>query len=144
MESVIHIINGQSALKFLDLKRRVIVWLSLSWSGLFLTGSLFAGLIDTDGSIIFNYPWIRIVQFRTQVQSILKNLVLDFVDNINQVSISDWKNQTKGKVFQSIAFKYQLWMVIFLYDYLWHTGFIATWNFYRIKPESNCFRNSKY
>jgi hypothetical protein len=39
----------------------------------------FAGLIDTDGSIVFNYPSNRIECTRTQVQSIFWKLVLDFV-----------------------------------------------------------------
>jgi hypothetical protein len=61
MESVIHIINGLTALKFLDLKRRAMFGYPHREADYVLKpmDPYFAGLIDTDGSV-FNYPSNRI------------------------------------------------------------------------------------
>lgn len=81
----------------------------------------FSGLIDTDGEIVFNYPGNRIecsLEFQQNMYS--EKLCLDYVipNYKPNIYFRYKKNQTKGKLFKSIVFKYQTVKgMVFLYDY---------------------------
>lgn len=96
----------------------------------------FSGLIDTDGSIVFNYTSNRIecnleLKYNNYTQK------LNFEDVIPNYKPSVYlrkkKNQYIGREFQSIAFKYQTVNgMIYLYDYFMENRLYCDMKFYRI------------
>ena len=96
----------------------------------------FSGLIDTDGSIVFNFPGNRIeCNLELQYNEYTKKLVLDkVIPNYKPtILLREKKNQTKGKVFNSIAFKFQTVSgMIYLYEFFMKNRLYCDFKFYRI------------
>lgn len=96
----------------------------------------FAGLIDSDGSIVFNYAGNRIeCNLELQLNEVTKKLNLDKVIPHAQPSVylRTKKNQTKGKTFQSIAFKWQTVNgMIHVYNYFMTVRLFCDMKFYRV------------
>lgn len=96
----------------------------------------FAGLVDSDGSVVFNYSGNRIecnLELKYSLYS--KKLCLNFVVPNYKPSVylrKAKKNQTK-KSFKSIAFKFQTVNgMIFLYEYFMKCRLFCDIKFYRI------------
>lgn len=96
----------------------------------------FSGLIDTDGSIVFNYSGNRIeCNLELKYNDYTKNLNLDKVIPNCKPSILLRKksNQHVGKEFKSIAFKYQtVNSMIHVYEYFMINRLYCDIKFYRI------------
>lgn len=96
----------------------------------------FSGLIDTDGSIVFNYPGNRIeCNLEIQYNEHSKKLILDkVIPNYKpSVMLREKKNQSKEKTFQSITFKFQTVNgMIHLYDFFMKTRLYCDFKFYRV------------
>lgn len=96
----------------------------------------FAGLIDTGGSIVFNYPANRIecnLELKYNLYS--QRLNLDKVIPYYKPSIllRNKKNNTPGKIFKSIAFKFQTVNgMIHLYNYFMINRLYCDFKFYRV------------
>lgn len=95
-----------------------------------------SGLIDTDGSIVFNYTANRIecnLEFKYNIYT--EKLNLDHVIPYYKpnVYLRKKKNQSPGKEFKSIVFKYQtVTGMIYLYDYFMKNRLFSDIKFYRI------------
>jgi len=112
----------------------------------------YSGLIDTDGSIVFNYSGNRIecnLEFKYDEYS--KKFNFDnTIPNSKPFIITRQKasNKTGGKIFKSIAFKFQnVDNMLFIYDYFMHNRLYSDIKFYRvskIKPfiEIRKYKNS--
>lgn len=112
----------------------------------------YSGLIDTDGSIVFNYSGNRIecnLEFKYNEYS--KKLNFDnTIPNSKPYIVTRLKcsNGTNGKVFKSIAFKFQnVDNMLFIYDYFMYNRLYSDIKFYRvtkIKPfiEIRKYKNS--
>jgi hypothetical protein len=96
----------------------------------------FSGLIDTDGSIVLNYPGNRIeCNLELQENQYSKKLILDNVIPNYKPSIilREKKNQSKKKTLKSISFKYQTVNgMIHLYDFFMINRLYCDLKFYRI------------
>jgi len=97
----------------------------------------FAGLIDTDGSIVFNYTGNRIelsLEFKFNEYS--KKLCLDnVIHNAKPTIMKRKKNSSAGtsKIFNSINFKYQnVSHMLPLYDYVIKNRLYSDFKFYRV------------
>jgi hypothetical protein len=151
MESVIHIINGLIRLKVPGFEKAcqclAIPYREADYV-LKPMDPYFAGLIDTDGSIVFNYPSNRIeCNLELKYNQYSEKLVLDFVIPYYKPSryVRLKKKQTKGKVFQSIAFKYQTVNgMIFLYEYFMRHRLYCDMKFYRISKIKRFLDIRKY
>lgn len=139
MELVVNLINGFIRLKVPSFKK------ACSYLGInFLEPNYvlkpydpyFSGLIDTDGSIVFNYPGNRIecnLEFKFNEYS--KKLNLDYViPNYKPTLLfRKKKNQYPGREFKSIAFKFQTVNgMVYLYDYFMHNRLYSDFKFYRV------------
>ncbi len=112
----------------------------------------YSGLIDTDGSIVFNYSGNRIecnLEFKYNEYS--KKLNFDkTIPNSKPFIITRHKssNKTSGKIFNSVAFKFQnVDNMLFIYDYFMCNRLYSDIKFYRvtkIKPfiEIRKYKNS--
>ncbi len=96
----------------------------------------FSGLIDTDGSIVFNYLSNRIeCNQELKFNEFSNKLNLDYVIPYYKPSIylRDKTNQSKGKIFKSKAFKFQTVNgMLYLYDYFMTNRLYSDFKFYRI------------
>jgi hypothetical protein len=96
----------------------------------------FAGLIDTDGTIVFNYSGNRIeCNLEVEYNEYSKNLVLDKVipNYIPSIILRDKKNKSGEKRFKSIVFKFQTVNgMIHLYDFFMINRLYCDFKFYRI------------
>lgn len=96
----------------------------------------FAGLVDTDGSIVFNFTGNRIecnLEFKHCIYT--EKLCLDFVIPNYKPSVyfRTKKNQDKGKTFKSITYRYQTVKGMgFLYDYFMRNRLFSDFKFYRV------------
>ena len=96
----------------------------------------FSGLIDTDGSIIFNYTANRIecnleLKYNTYTSKLNFNNVIPYYKP--NVYLRNKKNKSPGKIFKSIAFKYQTVNgMIYLYDYFMKNRLFSDMKFYRV------------
>lgn len=97
----------------------------------------FAGLIDTNGSIVFNYTNNRIeclLEFKYTEYS--SKLCLDFVIPHTKPSISYRTNSSSSKknlVFKSIFFKYQtVESMVPVYEYFMKNRLYCDFKFYRV------------
>ena len=108
----------------------------------------FSGLIDTDGSIVFNYPGNRIeCNLEFEYNEYTKKLNLDNVIPNYKPSILLRKkyNQCVGKEFNSIAFKYQtVTGMIHLYEYFMINRLYCDIKFYRISKIRSFLDIRKY
>jgi hypothetical protein len=112
----------------------------------------FAGLIDTDGSIVFNYAGNRIeCNLELQYNDYTSKLNLDntILNSKPYVSIRQ-KSSSSGipKNFRSIAFKFQnVNNMVFIYDYFMKNRLYCDIKFYRvtkIKPFIEIRKYQKY
>ena len=112
-----------------------------------------SGLVDTDGSVIFNYNSNRIecnLEFKHGECS--SKLCLDkVIPNYKPVVYHrKKKNQTPGKVFNSIAFKYQtVGGMGYLYEYFKENELYCNMKYYRVMKikeflEIRHYRNYQY
>ena len=96
----------------------------------------FSGLIDTDGTIIYNYSGNRIeCNLVIKYNDYSKKLNLDnVIPNYKPcILLRKDKLSSKGKVFNSIAFKFQTVKgMVFLYDYFMKNRLYCDFKFYRI------------
>lgn len=102
----------------------------------------FSGLIDTDGSIVFNFPSNRIeCNLELKLNEYSKKLNLDNVIPNIKPSIYLRKHQQ----FSSIAFKYQtVNSMIYLYEYFLLNRLYCDMKFYRITKIINFMDIRKY
>ena len=97
----------------------------------------FAGLVDTDGSIVFNYAGNRIecnLEFKYNCYSSKLNFDNTLINCKPAVVIRN-KSSIAGqnKKFSSIAFKFQnVNNMIFIYDYFMHNRLYCDIKFYRV------------
>lgn len=151
MEVLIHLINGLIRLKVPGFEKACfclgICYITADYT-LKPLDPYFAGLIDTDGSIVFNYPSNRIeCNLELKWNKYSEKLILDYVIPYYKPSryIRQKKNQTKGLIFQSIAFKYQTaGGMIFLYEYFMVNRLYCDLKFYRISKIKRFLTIRKY
>jgi len=98
--------------------------------------SYFAGLVDTDGSIVFNFNSNRIeCNLEFKYNNFTKKLNFNNTIPYYKPYIllrKNKKNQT-GKEFKSIAFKYQtVGGMIYLYDFFMKNRLYSDFKFYRV------------
>ena len=109
----------------------------------------FAGLVDTDGSIVFNYAGNRIecnleFQFNEYTSKLnFNNTIL----NCKPTILIRKKSSSKGgsKDLTSIAFKFQnVNTMLFLYDYFMHNRLYSDMKFYRVSKIKPFIEIRKY
>nr|YP_009560597.1 hypothetical protein [Ulva compressa]ATP01497.1 hypothetical protein [Ulva compressa]AZT79238.1 hypothetical protein [Ulva compressa] len=130
MRTIINLINGLIRLK-VDSFKKSCIFLNIVFKPADYTlkglDPYFAGLIDSDGTIVFNYKGNRIecvLEFKLNEFS--KQLNLDFVVPNYPPSVYHVRNG-------AIAFKYQrVNQMIFLYEYFMKNRLFCTMKFYRI------------
>jgi len=94
----------------------------------------FAGLVDTDGSIVFNYPGNRI-ECNLEFQYNEYTSKLNFNNTIlnSKPAIIKRDRSSGSKVYTSIAFKFQnVDNMLFIYDYFMHNRLYCDMKFYRV------------
>lgn len=114
--------------------------------------SYFAGLIDTDGSIVFNYAGNRIeCNLEFKYNEYTSKLNFDNTISNSKPTILIRKKSSKAgdnKDFRSIAFKFQnVNNMLFIYDYFMHNRLYCDMKFYRvskIKPFLEIRKYKKY
>jgi Cytochrome C and Quinol oxidase polypeptide I/LAGLIDADG endonuclease len=94
----------------------------------------FSGLIDTDGSIVYNYKSNRIeCNLELKYNDYSKTLNLDKVIPNYKPYVFLRTHKSSGKLFKSIAFKYQTVKgMVFLYDYFMKNRLYSDFKFYRV------------
>lgn len=97
----------------------------------------YSGLIDTDGSIVFNYSGNRIecnLEFKYNEYSKKLNFNNTIPNSKPYIIIRDKSySKVSGKIFKSIAFKFQnVDNMLFLYDYFMHNRLYSDMKFYRV------------
>ena len=97
----------------------------------------FAGLVDTDGSIVFNYAGNRIeCNLEFQYNEYTSKLNFDNTILNSKPTILHRKKSSKSgdsKDFLSIAFKFQnVNNMLFIYDYFMHNRLYCDMKFYRV------------
>jgi hypothetical protein len=109
----------------------------------------FAGLIDTDGSIVFNYSGNRI-ECNLEFQYNEYTCKLNFnntILNSKPYIIKRQKSSIRGKSknFTSIAFKFQnVNNMLFIYDYFMHNRLYCDMKFYRVTKIKSFIEIRKY
>lgn len=139
LNSMVNLINGLVRLKEDDFKKACaclnVPYLEPDYN-IQPMDPYFAGLIDSDGSIVFNYHGNRIeCNLELQYNQTTKKLNLDKVIPHAQpnVYLRTKKNQTKGKTFQSIVFKWQTVKAMpHVYNYFIAVRLFCDMKFYRI------------
>jgi len=153
MELIVNLINGLIRLKVSSFQKACsylnIKFIEPNYT-LEPNDPYFSGLIDTDGTIIFNYPGNRIeCNLEVKYNEYSKKLNLDYVipnykpsvylrdkKNAGGVFLSGkatQKNNSPEKKFKSIAFKFQTVNgMIYLYDYFMKNRLYSDMKFYRI------------
>lgn len=109
----------------------------------------YAGLIDTDGSIVFNYSGNRIeCNLEFQYNEHTSKLNFDnTVLNCKPFIIKRNKSSSSGlnKKFVSIAFKFQnVNSMLFIYDYFMHNRLYSDIKFYRVTKIKSFIEIRKY
>lgn len=104
----------------------------------------FSGLIDTDGSIVFNYTGNRIecnLELKYNEHSKKLNLNNVIPNYLPSIYLRNKKNNTSkltGKTFKSISFKYQTVKgMVYLYDYFMKNRLFCDFKFYRVSKIKN-------
>lgn len=96
----------------------------------------FSGLVDTDGSIVFNFSGNRIecnveLKFNQYTEQLNFDDVIPYIKPY--ILLREKKNQTPGMKFKSIAFKYQnVKGMESLYNYFMLNRLYSDFKFYRI------------
>jgi hypothetical protein len=109
----------------------------------------FAGLVDTDGSIVFNYAGNRIecnleFQFNEYTSKLnFNNTILNCKPTIIKRKKSS--DLVKSKDFTSIAFKFQnVNNMLFIYDFFMHNRLYCDMKFYRVSKIKPFIEIRKY
>ena len=108
-----------------------------------------SGLVDTDGSIVFNYSSNRIecnLEFKHNEYSSRLNLN-DVIPNCKPYVIKRVKSSTTQgpKNFVSIAFKFQnVNSMLFIYDYFMHNRLYSDMKYYRVTKIKSFMQIRKY
>ena len=97
----------------------------------------FAGLVDTDGSIVFNYAGNRIecnLEFQFNEYTSKLNFDKTILNSKPAVLIRKKSSgKTSGQNFSSIAFKFQnVNSMLFIYDYFMQNRLYCDFKFYRV------------
>lgn len=97
----------------------------------------FAGLVDTDGSIVFNYAGNRIecnLEFEYNKYTSKLNFDDTILNSKPAILTRQISSKSKGpKDFRSIAFKFQnVNNMLFIYDYFMHNRLYCDMKFYRV------------
>lgn len=97
----------------------------------------FAGLVDTDGSIVFNYAGNRIecnLEFEYNKYTSKLNFDDTILNSKPAILTRQKSSKSKGpKDFRSIAFKFQnVDNMLFIYDYFMHNRLYCDMKFYRV------------
>lgn len=109
----------------------------------------FAGLVDTDGSIVFNYAGNRIecnleFQYNEYTSKLnFDNTILNCKPTILKRNKSSVSNGPKD--YRSIAFKFQsVYSMLFIYDYFMHNRLYSNMKFYRVTKIKSFIEIRKY
>lgn len=140
MFSIIKNLNGLIRLKVLGFKEACKVYnidYVESYYEIGLYDPYFAGLIDTDGSIVFNYAGNRIeCNLELQFNEYSSKLNFDNTILYSKPAIFHRKKSSGSgnyKDFLSIAFKFQnVNSMLFIYDYFMHNRLYCDMKFYRV------------
>ena len=114
-----------------------------------LYDSYFAGLVDTDGSIVFNYAGNRIecnLEFKYNKYTSKLNFN-DTIPNSKPYVVKRKKSSiiNNPKAFTSIAFKFQnVNDMLFIYDYFMHNRLYCDMKFYRVSKIKSFIEIRKY
>ena len=94
----------------------------------------FSGLVDTDGTIVYNFNSNRIeCNLEFKLNSLSQKLDFSNVIPNYKPTILLRKHKLSNKVFNSIAFKYQTVKgMVFLYDYFMKNRLYSDFKFYRV------------
>lgn len=144
MTCIVRNINGLILVK-VDSFKNACSYLNIDYvEGNYEVGPLdpyFSGLIDTDGSIVFNYPSNRIeCNLELRCTPYTQKLNLDKVIPYHKpiVLLRAKKNNTPGRLFKSIAFKFQTVNgMIHLYNYFMINRMYCDFKFYRVSKIKN-------
>jgi LAGLIDADG endonuclease len=109
----------------------------------------FSGLIDTDGSIVFNFPGNRIeCNFELKMNEYSTKLCFDYVISGYKPYIINRQHKSSRigkKVYNSIAFKFQtVGGMILLYNYFMNNRLYSDMKFYRISQIKKFIDIRKY
>ena len=108
-----------------------------------------SGLVDTDGSIVFNYSGNRIecsLEFKYNEYSSKLNLN-DVIPNSKPYIVRRKKSSTVqgDKLFTSIAYKFQnVNSMLFIYDYFMHNRLYSDMKYYRVSKIKSFMQIRKY
>jgi hypothetical protein len=151
MKNIINLLNGIIKIKISAFKKACsyfnIQYIEPNYN-LEALDPYFSGLIDTDGSIIFNYASNRIeCNLELKYNEYSSKLCFDNVIPNYKPSIyfRDKKNHTPGRIFKSIVFKYQTVNgMIFLYNYFMINRLYSDFKFYRISKIKKFIKIRQY
>jgi hypothetical protein len=139
MARIINLINGLIRIK-VDSFKKACTFLNIDFIESNYTlkpfDPYFSGLIDTDGSIVFNFASNRIecnLEFKYNIYT--EKLNLDSVIPYYKPSIllRKKKNNSPGKSFKSIVFKFQTVKgMLYLYNYFMVNRLYSDFKFYRV------------
>jgi hypothetical protein len=109
----------------------------------------FSGLVDTDGSIVFNYAGNRIecnLEFQYNEYTSKLNLDSTMLNCKPYVVIRNKSSSSNNpKIFTSIAFKFQnVNSMLFIYDYFMHNRLYSNMKFYRVTQIKSFIEIRKY
>lgn len=94
------------------------------------------GLIDTDGTVVFNYPANRI-ELILELKKTIYSTALDLTDAIPGATVRVLprvkRNQTKGKIFYSVRFSFDtVENMIHIYNFVMGFRLYSDFKFYRV------------
>lgn len=94
------------------------------------------GLIDTDGTVVFNYPSNRI-ELILELKKTIYSTALDLTDAIPGATVRVLplvkRNQTKGKIFYSVRFSFDtVENMIHIYNFVMGFRLYSDFKFYRV------------
>ena len=109
----------------------------------------FSGLVDTDGSIVFNYAGNRIecnLEFQYNEYTSKLNFDSTILNSKPYIIVRNKSSVKAGpKKFSSIAFKFQnVNSMLFIYDYFMHNRLYCDIKFYRISKIKGFIEVRKY
>lgn len=139
MTTFCKLINGSIRLKAASFKRAcTAIDLKYIEANYFVESNCpyFSGLIDTDGSIVYNYSSNRIecnLEFKLTEYSKKLDLSKVIPNATPYIILRTHKNKSLGKIYYSIAFKYQnVGDMIWVYEYFLKNRLYSDFKFYRV------------
>ena len=144
MEFIINKVNGLIRIK-IDNFKKACNYLDINFIepdyNIKLYDSYFSGLIDTDGTIVYNYTGNRIeCNLEFKYNEYTKNLNFDnVIPNYKPyVLLRNHKSLDKIKTYKSICFKFQTVNgMVYLYDYFLKNRLYSDFKFYRVTKIKN-------